>query len=148
MTVILHEVDDNTGELLLRATPPPKPIRLDWIRGVHFELGRMLEQLELLQGKNTLDGYTARCAFASAARMLVADLYVAIRHAELQLEPLTARTAPPIAPTLECARKGCGHAFADHQSPGAECVAIVGTEGSEPLYCSCQRFASTLPQGG
>jgi hypothetical protein len=140
--IMLHEVDPATGELLLRATPPTKAVRLDWIRGVHFELGRLLEQLEQLPTANT---QKARSAFVIASRMLVTDLYVALRHAELELEPNELSEGIDLA--LPCARESCKHAFRDHQSPGAECTAIVGSTGG-PLHCSCARFQSVLANGG
>lgn len=141
MTVIIHEVDDHTGELLLRATPPAKAISLDWIRGVHRELGRLLEQLELLGPVRVHDN--ARVAFVIASRMLVSDLYVAIRHAELESEPNQA--SHDLEPHTPCVRKGCGHTFEAHHAPGAECTAIVGSDGAGPLHCACPRFQSPMP---
>lgn len=142
--MMLHEVDEKTGELLLRATPPPKAVPLEWIRGVHFELGRFLEQLEQLPPGHP-NAQKARAAFVIAARMLVTDLYVALRHAELELEPdVQVAAAPDLR--LPCARATCGHAFADHQSPGAECSAVVGSRRGEPVHCGCARYQSALPK--
>lgn len=141
MTVIIHEVDEKTGELLLRATPPAKLISIDWVRGVHLELGRMLEQLELLGPVRVHDN--ARLAFVTAARMLVSDLYVAIRHAELDAEPN--QVSHDLEPHTPCVRKGCGHTFQAHHSPGAECTAVASRSPHTTVFCDCPRFQAPMP---
>ena len=143
MSVIVHQVDERTGELLMRAVPPPKPIALDWIRGVHFELGRLLEQLDTVRPTQP-NAHIARCAFITASRMLVSDLYVAIRHAELELEPNPCDT--DVSLNTPCAR--CNHSFAVHQAPGAECTVMTlpaTSDDGQPRFCKCPRFQTTLP---